>query len=243
MNGKPTIVLVHGSFADSSGWNDVVRSLHQGGYTVHGISNPLRGVRSDAEYLDAFLDTVDGPIVLVGHSYGGAVITNTKHAPDKVKALVYIAGFALDEGESPGEATGLGGETVDLSQVVVVRPFPGAAQGDGDAYLNPELFPQVFCQDLPEEQGRIMAALQRPSALASLLEPSGPPAWRSAASWYMIATQDRVIPPSAERVMAARAGAKTIEIDSSHVPMISHPDKVTELILEAAVSAGSLVAH
>lgn len=231
-----TVVLVHGSFADASGWTDVVTNLQRDGHTVYAPANPLRGLTSDAAYIRAFLETLDGPVVLVAHSYGGAVITNAATGLDHVKALVYIAGFALEEGENADQATRLAGDEPDIIGNAVVRPFPGAAEGDGDAYLNPAVFPQVFCQDLPPEVGAAMAATQRPSAFASLVEPSGPPAWRGIPSWYLVASSDLVIPPGAERFMAQRAGATTIEIDSSHVAMISHPDEVTSLIRDAVAA-------
>jgi pimeloyl-ACP methyl ester carboxylesterase len=236
MNGKPTIVLVHGAFADASGWAAVIRRLHDADYTAYAPANPLRGVAFDADYIRSFLRTIDGPIVLVGHSYGGFVITNAAVGADNVRALVYVAGFAPDEGETAAQATGLGGDEVDLTQVVLVRPFPGAGEGDGDAYLKPEIYPQAFCPDLPPEEGAVMAVSQRPAALATLVAPSGPPAWKSLPSWFVVATEDRIIPPSAERVMAARAGSTTIEVDSSHVVFMSHPDEVTTLILDAAGS-------
>ncbi|GGI48487.1 pimeloyl-ACP methyl ester carboxylesterase [Agromyces flavus] len=232
-----TIVLVHGAFADASGWNDVITRLQQDGHTVYAPANPLRGLESDAAYLRSFLETLGGPVVLVGHSYGGAVITNAATGLDHIAALVYIAAFALDEGEAVGQATGLGGEAPDLLAVTVIRPFPGAAERDGDAYLNPEVFPQVFCQDVAPELAAAMAAAQRPAALASLVQPSGPPAWRSIPSWYLVASSDRVIPPAAERAMAARAGATTVEIESSHVAMISHPDEVASLIRDAVTAS------
>lgn len=233
MPDKPTIVLVHGAFADASGWGGVITRLQAAGYTAYAPANPLRGVTFDADYVRTFLGTLEGPIVLVGHSYGGFVITNAATGVDAVTALVYVAAFAPDEGENGAQATGLGGDEVDLTQVVDVRPFPGAQQGDGDAYLKREIYHQVFCQDLDAEEAAIMAATQRPAALASLGLPSGPPAWKSIPSWYLVASADHVIPPAAERVMAARAGATTVEIDSSHVAMISHPDEVTQLILDA----------
>jgi len=234
-----TIVLVHGAFADASGWTDVVTNLQRDGHTVYAPPNPLRGLSTDAAYVRAFLETLEGPVVLVAHSYGGAVITNAATGLEQVKALVYIAGFALDEGETVDAATRLAGEPPDLLSVVVIRPFPGAGEGNGDAYLNPEVFPQVFCQDLPTEVGSAMAATQRPAALATLVEPSGAPAWRGIPSWYLVASSDRVIPPGAERVMAERAGATTIEIESSHVAMISHADEVTSLVRDAvAATAG-----
>ena len=146
--------------------------------------------------------------MLVGHSYGGAVITNAAVGADNVKALVYIAAFALEEGENAAAATALGsdGPPPDLTQVVDIRPFPDAGEGNGDAYLKVEIFPQTFCQDLPAELAAAMAAAQRPAALATLVEPSGPPAWKTVPSWYLVASEDRVIPPGAERVMSARAG-------------------------------------
>src|SRR5690349_21061669 len=135
MTDQPTIVLIHGAFADASGWGGVIRRLHADGYTVYAPSNPLRGLTFDADYVRAFLSTIGGPVVLVGHSYGGAVITNAATGAANVRALVYVAAFALEEGENAADATALGGDVVDLTQVIDVRPFPGAAQGDGDAYL------------------------------------------------------------------------------------------------------------
>ncbi len=231
-----TIVLIHGAFADASGWTGVVTNLQADGHTVYAPANPLRGLPSDAAYVRAFLETIEGPVVLGAHSYGGAVITNAATGLDHVKALVYIAGFALDEGETVDAATRLAGEPPDLLAVAVIRPFPDAGEGNGDAYLNPEVFPEVFCQDLPPEVGKAMATTQRPAALASLVQPSGPPAWRDIPSWYLVASSDRVIPPGAERIMAERAGATTIEIESSHVAMISHADEVTSLIRDAVAA-------
>ncbi|GAA1268387.1 alpha/beta hydrolase [Planotetraspora silvatica] len=231
---KPTIVLVHGAFADSGGWNAVAGRLLAAGYKVIAFSNPLRGPQADGEYLRQFLTSVDGPVVLVGHSYGGAVISNGGAGNAKVKALVYIAAYAPDEGESVAAANTLGGGHTDVTDHLVVRPYPGAAPGDGDAYIDPAYFHNLFAQDLPRSTTGVMAATQRPGALAALVTPSGPPAWKSVPSWYLVARQDRIIPPEAERVMAKRAHATTVEIDSSHVAMMSHPDVVTKLILRAA---------
>ena len=237
---SPTVVLIHGAFADASGWGGVITRLAAAGYTSYAPANPLRSVSGDAAYVRSFLSTIEGDVVLVGHSYGGAVITNAAVGADNVKALVYIAAFALDEGESAGAGTDLGsdGPPPDLTQVVDIRPFPDAGEGNGDAYLKVEIFPQAFCQDLPAELAAVMAAAQRPAALATLVEPSGPPAWKTVPSWYLVASEDRVIPPAAERVMAARAGATVVEIDSSHVAMISHPDEVTALIRQAIDAVG-----
>jgi pimeloyl-ACP methyl ester carboxylesterase len=231
---KPTIVLVHGAFADSSGWNTVAGRLIREGYPVIAFSNPLRGPLADAEYLRQFLSTIAGPVVLVGHSYGGAVITNAATGNPNVKSLVYVAAYAPAEGESVAAANSLGGGHTEVIDHLVIRPFPGASPGDADAYIDPAFFPTLFAQDLPRSTTRVMAATQRPGALAALLTPSGAPAWDSIPSWYLVARQDRIIPPEAERAMAARAGSTTVEIDSSHVAMMSHPSAVVSLITAAA---------
>ncbi|MFJ9055529.1 alpha/beta fold hydrolase [Streptomyces sp. NPDC102409] len=231
---KPTIVLEHGAFADASGWNPVIQSLHKRGYTVLAPANPLRGLADDTAYLKSFLATLTGPVVLVGHSYGGAVITGAATGDPDVKSLVYIAAYAPTEGESVAQATALGGGSSPLLQHVIARPFPGAAPGDADAYLDPAFFRQVFAQDLPASQAAQMAAAQRPAAFATLTQAAPAPAWRTIPSWYLVARDDRTIPPQAERAMAARAHARTVEIDSSHAAMLSHPRAVTDLILEAA---------
>jgi pimeloyl-ACP methyl ester carboxylesterase len=237
---SPTVVLVHGAFADASGWGGVITRLAAAGYPSYAPANPLRSVSGDAAYIRSFLSTIEGPVVLVGHSYGGAVITNAAVGADNVKALVYIAAFALDEGEPAGAALGLGsdGPPPDLTQIVDIRPFPDAGEGNGDAYLKLEIFHQGFCQDLPDDLANAMAVSQRPAALASLGEPSGPPAWKTLPSWYLVASSDNVIPPAAERFMGARAGATVVEIESSHVAMISHPDEVTALIQQAIDAVG-----
>jgi pimeloyl-ACP methyl ester carboxylesterase len=230
---KPTIVLVHGAFADSSGWSKVVKKLQREEFTVYAVSNPLRGIPTDAAYVRSFLETIPGPIVLVGHSYGGAVITNAATGNENVKALVYINAFALDEGENVQTAIGLGGGSSELAAHIVARPFPGAAEGDADAYIDPAYFRELFCADLSASTSAVLAASQRPAALASLAIPSGEPAWRTIPSWYLASTHDNTIPVEAERFMAERAGAHTIEIDSSHVAMMSHPSVVTKVILSA----------
>lgn len=231
---KPTVVLVHGAFADSSGWNAVSSRLMKRGYEVISFSNPLRGPQADGEYLRQFLTTIPGPIVLVGHSYGGAVITNGATGNGSVKSLVYVAAYALDQGESVSAANQLGGGHTDVTGHLIVRPYPGAAGGDGDAYIDPAWFHRLFAQDLPRSKTALMAASQRPGAIAALLTPSGAPAWKTIPSWYLVANQDRIIPPEAERAMAARANARTVRINSSHVAMMSHPRVVAKLIEAAA---------
>jgi pimeloyl-ACP methyl ester carboxylesterase len=231
---KPTIVLVHGAFADSSGWSLVAPALEAAGYPVIAFSNPLRGIEYDSQYLREFLSTIPGPIVLVGHSYGGALITNAATGNPNVKSLVYIAAYALAEGESVAAANELGGGHSAVTDHLLIRPFPGASEGDADAYIDPKFFPELFAQDLPKIVAKTMAASQRPGSYASLVSPSGVPAWSTIPSWYMVAKQDRIIPPEAERAMAQRANAKTVEVNTSHVPMISKPLSVISLISQAA---------
>nr|WP_198168281.1 alpha/beta fold hydrolase [Herbidospora yilanensis] len=225
---------MHGAFADSSGWNEVAGQLIRKGYDVIAFSNPLRGPASDSAYLREFLTTVEGPIVLVGHSYGGAVITGAATGNTKVKSLVYVAAYALEEGESVAAANTLGGGHTEVVDHLKTTPFPGASGGDADAYIDPAHFHRLFAQDLPRRTTAVMAATQRPGALAALVTPSGPAAWKTIPSYFLVARQDGIIPPQAERAMAKRAKAVTIEINSSHVAMMSHPDTVTSLILKAA---------
>jgi len=231
---RPTVVLVHGAFADSSGWEAVATQLMDQGYPVLAFSNPLRDPISDGAYLRAFLTTIEGPIVLVGHSYGGAVITNAATGNPAVRSLVYVAAYAPAEGETVADANLLGGGHTTVTEHLVFRPIPGAPPTNADAYIDPAWFGELFAQDLPRRTTRFMAATQRPGALTALQQESGPPAWAEIPSWYMVATQDRIIPPEAERAMAARAGARVVEVDSSHVVMMSHPRAVTRLIREAA---------
>ena len=234
-SAKPTIVLVHGAFADASGFSASIAALHKDGYTVLAPPNPLRGLASDAENLRAVLGTVDGPAVLVGHSYGGAVITQAAQDAPNVVALVYLAAYALDEGESAGEANALGGGTTDLLDHLVLRPYAGAPPGDADGYIDPVWFRRIFAADLPRREAAVMAVAQRPAALSALgTELVGSPAWKTIPSWYVVASDDRAIPPQAERVMARRMGARTRVVHSSHAVMVSHPGLVTSVIKAAA---------
>ncbi|GAA4355989.1 alpha/beta hydrolase [Angustibacter luteus] len=232
-DSKPTIVLVHGAFADASGWSSVIQRLSALGYTAYAPANPLRGVISDGDSVRSFVATIEGPVVLVGHSYGGSVITNASAGAPNVRALVYIAAYVPDEGETLGAAGALDGASNSLPEHLLVRPYPGAPEGDGDGYIDPEYFHELFCADLPAEQAAVMAVSQRPVALSCLGTPSGPAGWKTIPSWYLVASNDNAIPPVAERAMAARAGAHTVEISSSHVAFISHVDETVELILAA----------
>ncbi len=232
---RPTVVLVHGAFADASGWAAVTSLLQPLGYTVLAPANPLRGIAADADYLRVFLSTLTGPIVLVGHSYGGAVITNAAAGNPNVAALVYVAAYAPEAGETLSDANMLGGGTALLGEHIQLRPFPGSGATDADAYIDPAFFREVFAQDLPARRTAVMATAQRPLVASALGTPSGVPAWKTIPSWYLVARNDHAIPPEAERAMAKRAKAHTLEIASSHVAMISHPEVVTAMIVEAAL--------
>jgi len=243
---KPSVVLIHGAWADGSSWSRVVSVLQTHGYTVYVPPNPLRGLTSDSAYIASFLQTITGPIILVGHSYGGAVITNAATGNPNVKALVYIDAFAPDQGESlaslssvlppPGQSPScLSG---DPTQVFNFVPLTG---GDVDLYVKPSLFPSCFANDLPPTEGAVLASTQRAFALSALPQPSGVPAWRSIPSFYLVGTIDNVIPPFAQLFMAQRANATIVQVRASHLVMISHPNAVVGLIDEATLSLqGSL---
>ncbi|MER6514888.1 alpha/beta hydrolase [Nonomuraea sp. NPDC001636] len=231
---KPTVVLVHGAFADASSWNKVVARLQGAGYPVIAPANPLRDLAGDAAYLSSVVSTIDGPVILVGHSYGGAVVTNAASGHPNVKALVFIAAFAPEDGESALDLTGrFPGSRLPTSLITRPYPLPGGGTGT-DAYVDPAKFHAAFAADLPARDTALMAATQRPAALAALGSPSGAPAWKTIPSWYLVAGTDQAIPPAAQRFMAKRAGAHTSEVrDASHVIMISRPDTTTAVITAA----------
>jgi pimeloyl-ACP methyl ester carboxylesterase len=237
---KPTVVLVHGGWADSSGWNAEITKLEQLGYTVIAPANPLRGLASDAGYVRSVLHTISGPIVLVGHSYGGAVISNAAVGVSNVKALVYIAGFAPDKGESLVQLVTKNPGTMIGPKTLIQRKYP---LGDGtegtDLYLTKKGFETAFASDVPRKLADQMWAEQRPFSQEAFASPSGEPAWKTIPSWYLIATQDHAIPPVTQMFMAHRANAKIEEVKASHVPMISQPAATTKLILEAANSVSN----
>jgi pimeloyl-ACP methyl ester carboxylesterase len=232
---KPTIVLVHGAWADASGWSEVVARLQDDGYTVAAIANPLRLLSGDAAYVRAYLETVPGPIVLVGHSYGGAVITNAATGLANVKALVYVNAFAPDEGESPTALAGPDSAlSVDPTTVFDFVPATLPPTAQTDLYLKKSTVFASFATGLSAKEKAIVAATQRPATIGALNEPSGVPAWRTIPSWYLIGSRDRIIPPSAERAMAKRAGSTIIEYDAGHLGLMSDPRTVTQGIERAA---------
>ncbi|MFI8529562.1 alpha/beta fold hydrolase [Streptomyces aquilus] len=231
---KPTVVLVHGVFADASGWYQTIAALQKAGYPVIAPANPLRDLGGDSAYVSSILDSIDGPVILVGHSYGGEVITNAARGHSNVKALVYVAAFAPDQGESALQLAGkFPGSKLPDALIARDYPLPDGSTGQ-DGYIDPAKFRDVFAADLPSSRTRLMAAAQRPGSVGGLAGPSGAPAWKDLPSWYVIPTADHVIPAAAQRFMAERAQSRTVEVEgSSHVVMMSHPDIVVRQIQAA----------
>lgn len=226
----PTVVLVHGAFADTTSWDGVAAALRADGYRVVVPDNPLRGPAFDAAAVEQVLAGIDGPVVLVGHSYGGAVITNVDDP--KVSALVFVAAFAPRQGEPTQLALNplqYPGSRL-LPPALSVRPVDGGL----DAYVEPGSFHEVFAQDVDDETAARMVAHQRSLALTANLEPSGPASWSTRPSWYVVAADDRVIPPASQRDMAARIGATTTEVEASHAVLVSRPAAVATVIESAA---------
>ncbi|MFJ4987383.1 alpha/beta fold hydrolase [Streptomyces sp. NPDC088732] len=231
---KPTVVLVHGAFADSSSWNDVIARLKRDGYPVVAPANPLRGLDSDAQYLAGFLKSVKGPVVLAGHSYGGAVISEAAAGDPNVKALVYIAAFAPDKGESALELSNkFPGSTLGDALNPVSFPLPDGSTGT-DLYIKADKFHDQFAADVPTRVTDLMAATQRPVAASALEEKATWAAWKTVPSWNLITTEDKNIPPAAQRFMAERAHSHTTEIKASHAVSVSRPGAVTRIIEQAA---------
>ncbi|WP_459662770.1 alpha/beta fold hydrolase, partial [Novosphingobium sp. 11B] len=219
---KPTVVLVHGAFADSSSWNGVIVALQHDGYTVVAAPDTLRGVRADADVVAGVVKAIAGPVVLVGHSYGGSVISEAAEGAGNVTALVYVAAFAPDAGET---ALGLTGKFPGSTLAPTLAPPVPLAGGGNDLYIRQALFPAQFAADVPAAQARLMAVGQRPVADKALSEPSTAPAWKHVPSWFVYGDADRNIPPAAMQFMAQRAGARETVVvkGASHVVMVSHP--------------------
>ncbi len=243
-NGKaPTVVLVHGAFADGSSWNGVIERLQAKGVAVTAPANPLRGVSIDSAYIAGVFGETEGPVLAVGHSYGGVVITNAAAQANNVVGLVYVAAFATEEGEGLGEADGKSKDSI-LGSALVTLHYPGADGGDGavEFAVDPARFREAVAADLPAEQTALMAATQRPLAELGFSEPTGAPAWKRLPSWTVVATGDKAAGADVIRSMAERAGSTITEVDGSHVIMISQPDAVTEVILKALSAVGSVAA-
>jgi pimeloyl-ACP methyl ester carboxylesterase len=239
---KPTIVLVHGAWADASSWNAVASELQRQDYTVLGPPNLLRGVTADAAYISSFLaQRTTGPVVLVGHSYGGFVITNAATGGGDVRALVYVDAFAPDEGETVFQILGGSGSAFDIpdpTTVFDIVGYPGGPEGDAEAFLKPDTVHNSFAQDLPEADRRLIVESQRPITLSANTTPSVTAAWKTLPSWTVVGTEDRVIPPATQRSMAERAGAKITDVAGSHVSMVSNPQVTIDTILAAAAHVG-----
>ena len=236
---KPTIVLVHGAWADSGSWNGVIWRLQRAGYTVVAPPNPLRGVSYDSDYLADFLSptstAITGPVVLVGHSYGGFVITNAATGNPNVKALVYVDAFIPAQGDTLGGlSSAQPGSCLLAGSPFTTAPYPGAQGGDVDLYVKASVFPGCFANGLPPDQAAVLAATQRPLPFSALSEASGPPAWTTIPSWAIVGTADHVIPPAGQLFMAQRAGATITEIDAPHLSMIADPGAVAAVIIQAA---------
>ncbi|MFE0450121.1 alpha/beta fold hydrolase [Streptomyces sp. NPDC058914] len=233
---KPTVVLVHGAFADSTSWNDVIEKLRHDGFPVVAVANPLRSLSGDSAYLKDVLAGIEGPVVLAGHSYGGSVISNAATGNKNVKALVYLAAFLPEKGES---AVDLSGKFPGSTLGDALRPVPVTnADGsqDTDLYIQNDEFRHQFAADVPRNKTDLMALTQRPVTDAALAEGAAEPAWKTVPSWVLVATQDLNIPPAAQEFMAQRAGAHTTEVRASHAVSVSQPGKVTDVIEDAARS-------
>jgi pimeloyl-ACP methyl ester carboxylesterase len=229
-----TIVLVHGAFADASSWNGVIERLQKQGHTVVAPANPLRGLDIDTKYIASVVEQIDGPVLLVGHSYGGAVISNVAPKARNVVGLVFVAAFAPDDGEWLGDVTTRSKDSI-LGPALLQKNYPTA---DGktvpEFIVNPVRFHEVFAGDLPAERSAVLAATQRPISGLAFSDKAGPPAWKTVESWAVVATGDKAAGADLVRTMARRAGAKITEIEGSHLVMVARPDAVAGVILEAA---------
>jgi pimeloyl-ACP methyl ester carboxylesterase len=218
------IVLVHGTYVDGSSWSKVIPILQNAGHKVIAVQLPLHSLADDIDTVKRAIDLVGGPVILVGHSYGGFVITNAAYNNPNVKGLVYIAAFAPKEGQS-------------LSNFVDVTKFPKGFlvyDNGGFVYLNPNMFPKAFAQDIDVAQTKVLAAVQKPFSQSILAEKSGPPAWKQLPTWYQVSENDHAIPPDVELMFAKQINATTISLSSSHASPLSHPNEVAKLILDAA---------
>ncbi|MHB1834278.1 MAG: alpha/beta hydrolase [Solirubrobacteraceae bacterium] len=236
---KPTVVLVHGAWADGSSWAGVAKDLQARGYTVDVPPNPLRGLHSDSEYLKDYLSTINGPIVLAGHSYGGAVITDAATGDSQVRALVYVDAFIPAEGQSILQilTPPKGSSQPPLNPPALFNfvPFPGAPKGVTDWYLKPAVFMQVLANGVPKTQAEVLAATQRPIASNALTEASTAPAWQTIPSWDVIGTEDQILPPALQEAMAKTAGSHITDIKAGHLSgLIEHPAAIAHVISTAA---------
>jgi pimeloyl-ACP methyl ester carboxylesterase len=232
-----TVVLVHGAFADSSSWAAVIERLHANGIQVVAAANPLRGISHDSAYVASVIDQIPGPVLAVGHSYGGAIITNAAARSRNVVGLVYVAAFAPDEGEKLIEVTGSSKDSV-LGTALMPRQYPTGTGTGTEFLIDPAKARDAFAADLTDQQAALIGTIQRPVADLAFGEPSGVPAWKTLPSWAVVATNDRAAGTDVVRAHAERAGATITEVDGSHVIMISQPDAVTDVIQAAMAKVG-----
>ena len=235
---RPTVVLVHGAFADGSSWTGVIEQLQAEGIRVTAPAIPLRGISIDSAYLGSLLDQIPGSVIAVGHSYGGAIITNAATNANNVVGLVFVSGFVPDEGERLGEIESDSRDSVLMAALMPLQ-YP-TGQGEETAVefaIDPEKFHDTLAADLPAEQTAVMAATQRPVAEVAFSEPNGEPAWKKLPSWAVVATGDKAAGADVVRSMAERAGATVTEVEGSHVIMVSQPQVVAETILAALEAA------
>lgn len=232
-----TVVLVHGAFTDASSWNGVIERLQAAGVQVTAPANPLRGMSADSAYIETFLEQIQGPVLAVGHSYAGSVISNAATGAKNVVGLVYVAAFATDEGELLGQVAATSKDAI-LSTALVTLHYPVGDGGDtaGELAVEPAKFRDVVAADLPAGQTAVMAATQRPISELAFSEPCGRPAWRSLPSWAVVATDDKAAGTDLVRSQAERAGATITEVEGPHVIMISQPEAVADVILTAAAA-------
>jgi pimeloyl-ACP methyl ester carboxylesterase len=243
VEGQPTVVLVHGAFADASSWTGVIERLQAKGVVVTAPANPLRGLASDSAYLASVLDQTPGPVIAVGHSYGGAVISSAAHKATNVVGLVFVAAFAPDEGEVLGEVTAESKDSI-LMTALVPHQYPGPdGQAAVEFAIDPAKFRDAFAADLPPEASRVLAATQRPVADRAFSDPAGTAAWWDLPCWAVVATSDRAAGRDVTWAMAERARATITEVDSSHVVMISQPQAVTDVILAAVAAVSKTLTH
>jgi pimeloyl-ACP methyl ester carboxylesterase len=229
----PTVVAVHGAFADASGFSGVIRELTTAGYNVIAPPNPLRSLSSDAATISSVVNAIDGPVLLAGHSYGGAVISQASADLDNVVGLVYLAAFALDVGESCASVQGpYPPSLLSTTSYPTSYDAPGAPQGP-DLYISKEQFRETFCADVPVDVAEVMFTTQRPLSLATLTDNATAAGWKNKPSWYLVSEHDNAIPPDAERFMAQRMGATTESIEGSHTAFIARPVHVANFIKKA----------
>ncbi len=222
------IILVHGAWADGSSWGKVIQFLQNAGYRVTAVQLPLHDSADDIATVKRAVELVGGPVILVGHSYGGFVITNAAYNNPNVTGLVYVAAFAPDEGESLGT----------FVTPAMLPPGILILDSAGMSYINPDMFHDAFAQDVNMTEADILAIAQKPFNQSIFTEPSGPPAWKQLKTWYQVSDSDHMIPPDTQRMFAQRMNATTISIDTSHASYVAHPDEIAQLILDAAAGGG-----